>query len=81
MDMDIPQNVMPDIMSHHAFHFPDKTALVVGHKRVTWGEMNRNVNRVANRLLATGIERGQKVCFLMQTSLEYFGSVALSAHW
>ena len=72
MLLDIPQNVMADIMSHHAYHFPGKTALVFDEQRLTWGEMIRGINRVANRLLAAGVEKGDKVCFLMATSADYF---------
>ncbi len=72
MDLDIPQNTMPDIMAHHAVHSPHHTALVFGERRVSWGEMNRGINRVANRLLAAGITRGDKVGTLMRTSLEHF---------
>src|SRR5437667_105256 len=72
MDLDIPQNTMPDIMAHHAVHAPDHTALVFGERRVSWGEMNHGINRVANRLLAAGVGKGDKVATLMRTSLEHF---------
>lgn len=72
MDLDIPQNTMPDIMAHHAVHMPDHTALVFGERRVSWREMNQGINRVANRLLAAGIAKGDKVATLMRTSLEHF---------
>ncbi|MEO9229788.1 MAG: AMP-binding protein [Devosia sp.] len=72
MDLDIPQNTMPDIMAHHAVHMPDHTALVFGERRVSWAEMNHGINRVANRLLLAGITKGDKVATLMRTSLEHF---------
>jgi len=72
MDLDIPQNVMADIMSHYAQHHPNKPALVFGDVRLNWGEMNRGINRVANRLLAAGLGRGERVAFLMSTSVDYF---------
>lgn len=72
MDLDIPQCTIPDIMAMHARHFPNKTALVFGERRVSWGEMNHGINRVANRLLTAGIQRGDKVATLMRTSLEHF---------
>jgi acyl-CoA synthetase (AMP-forming)/AMP-acid ligase II len=72
MDLDIPQCAIPDIMASHAYHFPNKTALVFGDRRISWGEMNRGINRVANRLLAADLERGDKVATLMRTSLEHF---------
>ncbi|MEP7300182.1 MAG: AMP-binding protein [Caldimonas sp.] len=72
MDLDIPQCTITDIMGSHARHFPNKTALVFGDRRVSWGEMNSGINRVANRLLSAGLERGDKVATLMRTSLEHF---------
>jgi acyl-CoA synthetase (AMP-forming)/AMP-acid ligase II len=72
MDLDIPQCTIPDIMAMHARHFPKKTALVFSGCRVSWGEMNRGINRAANRLLSAGLERGDKVATLMRTSLEHF---------
>jgi acyl-CoA synthetase (AMP-forming)/AMP-acid ligase II len=72
MDLDIPQCTIPDIMAMHARHFPNKTALVFGDRRVSWGEMNRGINRVANKLLDSGLERGDKVATLMRTTLEHF---------
>ena len=72
MDLDIPQCTITDIMATHARHFPNKTAVVFGDGRVSWGEMNRGINRVANRLLSAGLQRGDKVATLMRTSLDHF---------
>ena len=72
MDLDIPQCTITDIMASHAHHFPNKTALVFGERRISWGEMNRGINRAANRLLSAGLERGDKVATLMRTSLDHF---------
>jgi long-chain acyl-CoA synthetase len=72
MDLDIPQCTIPDIMAMHARHFPNKIALVFGERRISWGGMNSGINRVANRLLAAGLERGDKVATLMRTSLDHF---------
>jgi acyl-CoA synthetase (AMP-forming)/AMP-acid ligase II len=72
MDLDIPQCTITDIMASHSRHFPNKTALVFGDRRISWSEMNRGINRVANRLLSAGLERGDKVATLMRTSLDHF---------
>jgi acyl-CoA synthetase (AMP-forming)/AMP-acid ligase II len=72
MDLDIPQCAITDLMASHAHHFPNKTALVFGERRVSWGEMNRGINRAANRFLAAGLERGDRIATLMGTSLEHF---------
>ena len=72
MELDIPQNTMPDIMANHAVHTPDRIALVFGDKRISWAQMNKGINRVANRLLAAGIQRGDKVATVMRTTEEHF---------
>jgi len=72
MQLDIPQNTMPDIMAHHAVHTPDRIALVFGERRISWGEMNCGINRVANQLIAAGIQRGDRVATVMHTTEEHF---------
>jgi fatty-acyl-CoA synthase len=62
-----------DIVRRHALpeRFRDKVALVQGTRRVTYGELNRHVNRIANALLALGVERGDRVAVLGRNSVEY----------
>jgi acyl-CoA synthetase (AMP-forming)/AMP-acid ligase II len=56
-----------------------------GHYRreITWGVFNEKANRVANALLARGIQRGDKVAILMMNCLEwlpiYFGILKAGA--
>lgn len=59
-------------MSHHAYHSPNKLALVFGEERLSWSEMNRRINQVANRFLADGLRRGEKVCLAMPTCVDHF---------
>ena len=47
-----------------AYMFPDKTAVVYGERRYTYGELEGRVNRLASRLKDTGLERGDRVAFL-----------------
>jgi acyl-CoA synthetase (AMP-forming)/AMP-acid ligase II len=68
--LDDPQVFIPDLFSSHATYFPDREAVVCGAVRRTWGPFNRNMNRVANALLAAGIGRGDKVAVLMGNSVE-----------
>jgi len=62
-----------DIVRRNAQNGPfrDKVALVHGTRRVTYGELNRRVNRLANALLALGVSRGDRVAVLGRNSIEY----------
>lgn len=61
---------LPDIWESHARHFPNREAAVCGHRRVTWGEFNIELNRVANGLKDMGIGRGDTVAVVMHNSIE-----------
>ncbi|NLA26714.1 MAG: AMP-binding protein, partial [Firmicutes bacterium] len=45
---------------------------VCGERRVTWGEFNERINKVANALIARGLQKGDKVSVLMNNSIEMF---------
>ena len=51
--------------------FHDKVALVHGDRRVTYGELNRRVNRVGHALLGAGLARGERVAVLGRNSIEF----------
>ncbi|GAB4150521.1 MAG: class I adenylate-forming enzyme family protein [Sphingomonadales bacterium] len=62
------QAYLPDIWAMHARHFPEKEALVCGADRLTWGQLNAGMNRVANALLRDGVGKGSKVAVVMGNS-------------
>ncbi|MGH7720510.1 MAG: class I adenylate-forming enzyme family protein [Gemmatimonadaceae bacterium] len=66
---DVPYTAVTDVVASYATWQPDRTALVCGAERVTWRELNRSVNRVANGLLAGGLRRGDRVSVLMTNSV------------
>lgn len=68
--LDSPYLFLPDIWEHHARFFPDREAVVCGHRRVTWREFNQGLNRVANGLIAMGLGRGDTVAVVMHNSVE-----------
>jgi fatty-acyl-CoA synthase len=47
-----------------AYVFPDKVAVVHGERRITYGEFEERVNRLASALVDAGIEPGERVAFL-----------------
>ena len=51
-------------LKRSAYMFPDKTAVVYGERRYTYGELEGRVNRLASRLKDAGLEKGDRVAFL-----------------
>lgn len=68
--LDSPHLFLPDIWEHHARSFPEREAVVCGHRRVSWREFNQGLNRVANGLIDVGLRRGDKVAVVMHNSVE-----------
>jgi len=62
-----------------AREIPHKKAIILGTRRVTYGELDESSNRVANALLELGMKKGTHVAILMSHSPEwvinYFGVV------
>ncbi len=48
----------------------DKTAIVYKDRRITWGQLAKRVNRVANALAALGFKKGDRVGMLSRNSVE-----------
>ncbi len=51
---------------------PDRTALVLGNQRQSYGELNRRVNRLANGLTKVGVGPEDKIAVLLKNSFEFF---------
>lgn len=47
-----------------AYVYPEKTAVVHGDRRYTYGEFEERVNRLASRLRGAGLQKGDRVAFL-----------------
>jgi long-chain acyl-CoA synthetase len=58
------------LLPRHARYRGDHTALVVGDLRLSFRELNRYVNRLANALLAAGLEKGDKLTTVLPNCLE-----------
>ena len=52
--------------------FPDKTAFVFKDRRLTYGQFEERVNRLANALLARGYRPGEHIGILAYNCIEYF---------
>lgn len=68
--LDDPQVYLPDLFATHARHYPTKDAVVCGKERRSWGAFVGNINRVANALIAQGVQKGDRVAILMGNSVE-----------
>jgi acyl-CoA synthetase (AMP-forming)/AMP-acid ligase II len=63
------------LLSRHAKYRPDHLAFVFEDQRLTWGELNKSVNRLANAMLDLGVKKGDKVATILPNSLESFESL------
>ena len=64
------------VMAHHARLTPDKIAVVCGAERRTWEQLVCRTNAIANRLIASGLRRGDKVATLLNNSTGSLGNDA-----
>ena len=62
------------VMYHAAAH-PEKEALVEygegGVRRLTWGELDATINRIAHALSARGVKNGGRVALMLANGIEY----------
>lgn len=59
-----------DYVRSSAERHPDALALATGERRVTWGELNAQVDEVASGLASLGLVAGHRVAFSMLNSVE-----------
>ncbi len=67
------------LLSQHARQAPDKVAIFLGDDVLTFGELDRRSNRMANALLAKGMRQGDRVILYVGNSVELV--VAIAALW
>jgi len=61
-----------DIIRVHGRGRADRTALVQGDRRVTWGELHERSCRVAQALAASGVGHQDRIAFLDKNGIEHF---------
>ena len=80
--MEVPL-LVNDFLRRAATLYPEKTAVVDGPLRFSYQQLRERAFRLANALLALGIERGDRVCILSPNShffLEsFYGTSAIGA--
>jgi len=71
------------LLKRSAIKFPQKTAIVSGESRITYGELNRRTNRLANALQKAGVRKGDKIASILFNSSQlievYFAAAKLGA--
>ncbi len=67
-----PKKTVIDAISQHALAQPDATAMLFEGRTTSYGELDRNTNKVANALLALGLKPGDHIAFIGKNSDSYF---------
>ena len=62
---------LDEYIRRNGLRFPQKPGLVMGERVFTWAEVDDRVNRVANALLALGLERNERVAIVLHNCIEY----------
>jgi acyl-CoA synthetase (AMP-forming)/AMP-acid ligase II len=63
--------LLGEILRRQARHRPDRTAYVIGDRRVTYRRFNEMANRLAHALFGLGVRRGDRVATLAPNRIEY----------
>jgi long-chain acyl-CoA synthetase len=56
---------LSDIIKPHVVKNPEATAIIFEESRITYGELDRLINRVAGGLLKLGLKRGEVISFFL----------------
>jgi len=62
--------LVQEFLANSARRLPDKTALVCGNRRLTYGELDAMADRLANALAGLGLGRGDRVVLQLHNSVE-----------
>src|SRR5260370_42204966 len=62
--------LLHQLFEHRAVEWPERTALVCGDQRLSYGALNRQADAFARRLRCQGIKRGDAVAVLLPRGVE-----------
>ena len=62
------------LLTRSAHYYPHRTAFVIDGQAITYQDLNRRVNKLANALLSLGLKKGDRVGLLFHNSLAYLES-------
>tara|TARA_R110002110_G_scaffold119854_1_gene294573 strand:+ start:1400 stop:2962 length:1563 start_codon:yes stop_codon:yes gene_type:complete len=66
-----PSETVVDRIRANAKAHPDHCALMCGEDRLSWGDLDARINKVANHLLQLGLRKGENVAIISPSSLAY----------
>ncbi|TYL46406.1 acyl-CoA synthetase [Nocardioides sp. BGMRC 2183] len=64
-----------DLFEHVVDVVPERTALVIGDRRLTYAELDAEANRFAHHLIATGIVPGEHVGLMARNTVEHVAAM------
>src|ERR1700730_4877 len=67
--------ILSDILAHHGDRFRQKTAVISGKTRLSYGALHTRVLRLASALRALGLSKGDRVGILSTNRGEYIECV------
>jgi acyl-CoA synthetase (AMP-forming)/AMP-acid ligase II len=67
--LDQPGLLFHEVMAANARILTSKVAVVCGNERLSWKALDEHSNMAANTLVGLGVQRGDKVCVLMHSSV------------
>lgn len=79
-----------DLLIKNTRLYPDRVALVCGQQRLTFSDLNREVEKLAQGLNSNGLAKGDRVAVLAQNCHKYFvlygaaarlGAIVLPINW
>jgi amino acid adenylation domain-containing protein len=75
-----PRRQLPDVRAHQLFEqrvraHPDRVAAVCGDRSLTYGELNARANRLAQALLARGLDREGVVAVVAERNLDWMAAI------
>ncbi|HEY2250739.1 MAG TPA: AMP-binding protein [Planctomycetaceae bacterium] len=66
---------LESFLEQSARRLPNKVALVFGEQRLTYAEIETRANRLAHALIASGVERGDRIAIFLDNGVEAVVSV------
>ncbi len=67
--------LLESLLEARASQAPERVALVAGGRRVTWGELEAQSNRLGRALVRLGVRRGDRVAIWLDNSVEAVSAI------
>ncbi len=70
-EVDFKDRTLPYLLESRARELGDKVFFMYQDQKVTYKELDANVNRIANSLEKFRVKKGDKICFMMKNSIDF----------